>query len=473
MSANVLELRGYGVAFGARTILRDVSFFVPAAGCTVLLGPSGTGKSTLLRTLAGYNRTQPALRIWGEALYDGAECGVDHHPSLVMQSARLMISNVRENLVCDLPGRSRMTKREQMELLESVLAASECTHLLGVLDRNVAEQPIADQRIISVLRQAIAAPKLLMVDEPTAGLPPEQADKVLRVMEQLGRRHALLVVLHNMLEAKRIAQQVVLLASGRVQEQQHTEDFFRAPTSQCGCVFVRTGSCPEAIEDESVSPFAEDSPDEAAICVADEPAGDPVAPLDLPAPVNAMSAACGPRGFVWLMPGQLAGTPWPGVVHGANYDLQSLRHVGVTHLVSLTEEPFPASVAAGHGIECHAFPMPDMHPPSLEQAIAICRRIDQLLAAREVVAVHCHAGLGRTGTVLACYWLWRAAGRLSGVKALEDVRRLEPGWVQSMAQVQFLERFADVLADPAQRAQALREGDNVAPTATTTAVAVD
>ena len=47
----VLELEGFGVAFAARTILLDVSLSIPAQGCTVLLGPSGTGKSTLIRTL--------------------------------------------------------------------------------------------------------------------------------------------------------------------------------------------------------------------------------------------------------------------------------------------------------------------------------------------------------------------------------------------------------------------------------------
>jgi atypical dual specificity phosphatase len=150
-----------------------------------------------------------------------------------------------------------------------------------------------------------------------------------------------------------------------------------------------------------------------------------------------------------LLPGKLAGTPWPGIVHAVQYDLQALKAVGVTQLISLTEEPFQPEIAASHRIACHAFPMPDMHPPSQEQGIALCERIDQLLAAGEVVAVHCRAGLGRTGTVLACYWLWLAQGRLSAVKALEDVRRLEPGWVQSAAQVRFLEEFSIYVSDAA------------------------
>ena len=92
--------------------------------------------------------------------------------------------------------------------------------------------------------------------------------------------------------------------------------------------------------------------------------------------------------------------------------------------------------------------MPDMHPPTEEQAVEICQQIDQMLAAHRVVAVHCRAGLGRTGTVLAAYRLWQAQGRLSALKALEDIRRIEPMWVQSQSQVEFLEQFATRLALP-------------------------
>lgn len=162
------------------------------------------------------------------------------------------------------------------------------------------------------------------------------------------------------------------------------------------------------------------------------------------------SAARGPRGFTWLLAGRLAGTPWPGIVQPLGYDLDALRSVGVTRLVSLTEEPFDAAIALPYGIVCESCPMPDMHPPTPEQARHLCGAIDAWLLHGDVVAVHCRAGLGRTGTVLAAYWLWRAGGALGAVRALEDVRRLEPGWVQSRAQVDFLEEFARDLTRQAE-----------------------
>ena len=439
----VLELAGFGVAYGERRVLREVSFSVPPSGATVLLGPSGTGKSTLLRTLAGYNRANAELRTWGSASYLGATCAPGNLPALVMQNSRLLVSDVLENLVCDLPQRASLTRRMQIDLVASQLEVLGQGWLMGHLQEQVILRPLVEQRLIVVLRQAVAGPPLLTLDEPTAGLGEADARRLLALARRLAEQRALLVVLHNLREARELADQVVLLAGGTVQEAQPAAGFFAAPASESGRHFLRTGSCPEfAPADEEAVP----DPADAAAPPAPRSAG-PLPQLAGAAP----SSARGPRGFTWLLPGRLAGTPWPGIVQAVAYDLEALRSVGVTRLVSLTEEPFDPATAAPFGITCAICPMPDMHPPSLAQAMQLCISLDAWLLAGEVVAVHCRAGLGRTGTVLAAYWLWRAGGALGAVRALEDVRRLEPGWVQSQAQVSFLEEFARRLASDGVR----------------------
>lgn len=434
----VLQLDGFGVAFGERMVLHDVSVAVPGGGCTALLGPSGTGKSTLLRTLAGYNRRNPSLRSWGTALYQGRACTPQHQPALVMQNSRLLVSNVFENLVCDLPERAALTRRAQTERVEAMLQDCGFTHLLDHLDDKVVERPVLDQRAIAALRLAVASPALLMLDEPTAGLDPLQAAVMLALIRRLARRCTMLVVLHHLQQTQDVADHVVLLANGVIEESACTPVFFSQPASQAARAFLATGSCPER--------GCECTAETVEVMPADALAPPAAASRHTVSP-PVVSAACGPRGFLWLLPGQLAGTPWPGIVHPVSYDLDALRHVGVTCLISLTESPFDAALAASHGIACHASPMPDMRAPSHPQALALCAQLDALLAAGEVVAVHCHAGLGRTGTVLAAYWLWLGRGERSAVSALEDVRRIEPGWVQSSAQVKFLEEFALVVAD--------------------------
>ncbi|HRC58224.1 MAG TPA: hypothetical protein PKU97_20010, partial [Kofleriaceae bacterium] len=65
----MLALKGFGVAFRERIVLSDIELDVPARGVSVLMGPCGGGKSTLLRTVAGVNSAQPDLRQWGTARY--------------------------------------------------------------------------------------------------------------------------------------------------------------------------------------------------------------------------------------------------------------------------------------------------------------------------------------------------------------------------------------------------------------------
>lgn len=470
----VLELAGFGVAFGARTILLDITLALPAQGCTVLLGPSGTGKSTLVRTLAGLNDNNPSLRRWGQASYRGEPLSAMSRPALVAQKAHLLMATVQDNMFAKLPQRSSLTRAAQIEKVCAFLEHTGQAALAAKLATPVIDLPLHEQRIIAILRQALPAPALLMVDEPTVNLSPEDAQAVLAVLDRLASERAVLMVSHHLAQTRQIASQVMLMADGIVQESASKDDFFLRPQTPAAQHYLRTGSCPEsglagrAADQELL--VVDEPPDEQAHAdasarvamatvsfrsAAPRKADPPLAVQDLqplqhsrhsqPNPA-AKSAFCGPRGFVWLVAGKLAGTPFPGIVRETHQDLQALRDVGITRLISLTETPFEASVAASYGIQCTAVPMPDMHAPSQDDAWFLCQAIDAYLHKGEVVAVHCKAGLGRTGTVLALYWIWLGAGRVSGAAAIEHVRRREAGMIQSIEQENFLEEFARLVA---------------------------
>ncbi len=433
----VLALRGFGVSYGERRVLMDVDLDLPGKGVTVLLGPSGTGKSTLLRTLAGVSGDHPWLRLDGHWQYQAT----GQRPPLVMQKTQLMVSSVFENLVDGWPERSRMTAREQAAHVTAWLASLGLERLGEHLRSAVLDLPPADQRLVAILRAALHEAPLMLVDEPTAGLRADQAAAIVELLRLLGTRRSLLVAMHHLGHARAVADHVLLIASRRVQEFGPASAFFGGPRSDAGRQFLRTGSCPEeplvAIDAAPHEPPA----------AAPEPERfrPPVRPaVNAPAPARARSL--GPNGFAWLMPGQLAGTPWPGLVHPADYDLGLLQDVGVTRLVSLTDRPFDARRAAACGMAVSHEAITDMHPPTAEQALRLCRCLDEWLDRAEVVALHCRAGLGRTGTLLAAYWIWRHGGRLDGAQALREVRQRHPGWVQSASQIEFLNRFARTVA---------------------------
>lgn len=147
-------------------MLAAIDLVLPSVGMTVLLGPSGSGKSTLLRTLAGHNATHPSLGVWGDVA-----CAAP--PALVAQHARFFIDTPREHLIAALPDRARLTKPEQLAVVQRRLLDEDLGAVLDLLDHLLA--PL-DQRRLALARAVIPGPQVIMLDEPTAGLPEPDAE---------------------------------------------------------------------------------------------------------------------------------------------------------------------------------------------------------------------------------------------------------------------------------------------------------
>jgi len=441
----VLDLRDFGVAFGERIVLSAVTFQVPARGITSLLGPGGTGKSTLLRTLAGFNAANPSMRTWGEARYRGQPLGERELPELVAQSARLLLSSIFENIVHGLPNRSELTPIEQRGIVQDLLQNAGLADLRDKLDQPAMKLSLAKQRHLAIVRSAATNPALLCVDEPTTGIDETDSRTLLQYLEQEASRRAILIVLHNQSQARELGGQAALLAGGVIQEISLVPQFFEAPQGKAARQFVNYGSCSIPAPDADPNGLDEQT----------EPPRPLPDPARRPAPIGS-----GPRGFLWLKRGKLAGTPRPGIVAELDHDLEALRRAGINTLISLTQRPMDTTALIAHGFQHVASPIPDMCAPTLAQAVDLCQKIDEFIARGDAVAVHCRAGLGRTGTILACSLIWDG---MEALDALEACRRIQPNWVQSTEQAEFLESFEKHLAKHRTAARRTAEQPGTSP----------
>jgi atypical dual specificity phosphatase len=141
-------------------------------------------------------------------------------------------------------------------------------------------------------------------------------------------------------------------------------------------------------------------------------------------------------GFSWIDRPRLAALAMPESAE----DLAWMRRQGIQILISLTESPLPRQWVNDAGLMVVNVPVPDMEPPSDRQFDHILETIRKALAAQMGVAIHCAAGLGRTGTVLAAYFV---ANGLSGRDAIDHVRELRPGSIETLEQERAIERFAE------------------------------
>jgi len=428
-STPALVLRGFGVAFGPTSILEQLDLDVPARGAYTLVGSGGVGKSTLLRTLAGHNDAQPALRTWGGVEYEGRALEDGPRPSLVAQNARLLMATIAENVAFGLPDRQRLTPLEQRISVRTALERHGLPELAGALDTSVVDLPLGVQRRLAVVRTVLAEPALLMLDEPTVGLGDADKALLLDLLATECERRALLLVTHDRGTALALGGRVALLAGGRVVETGPTAEFFRAPTTALGRLFVETGTC-------YLTSATTDAEVEA------EPA-DSIAPIDAPcAPPRPPPRA--PRSLHWVLPQRLAGLPRPGLLEDVDDDLAGLVWLGIDLLVNLEEtETVPAAALAAAGIEGIHRPIDDMKAPTTAAALELCALVERAIRDGRRVAFHCRAGLGRTGTMLAAYLIHTG---LEALDALERVRRLQPRFVQSSAQLDFLSEFERAVA---------------------------
>lgn len=421
-----LELLRFGVAFGDHVVLSGVRLEVPYPGMLVLVGPAGSGKSTLLRTIAGLNAAQPALRCWGQVHQHGQPLEDGSRPALVMQNARLLVSSVRENLVSALPNRAELVRREQDAIIRRLLEAHGLGSLASQLDSDVFDRPLGEQRRLAIVRAVASGATIICVDEPTVGLETAEAESVLQLLRLLSETHGVIVVTHHMSRARSLGGSVALLAGGHVVEQSPSEVFFGSPQTEEAARFIQRGTC--AIPSPSAK--SEDLAEGVAL------------PTPLPlSHLRPAGASAGPREFFWIDPGRLGGLPRPGIVADLEHDLEALQRLGVTVLVTLEEErTVPEETLAQWGIRSLFFPIPDMHAPAPDETRALCERLERLMGAGDVVAIHCLAGLGRTGTLLAAQLIHRGA---SPLEAIERVRNAKSRAIQSDAQVQFLAQFAE------------------------------
>jgi atypical dual specificity phosphatase len=145
--------------------------------------------------------------------------------------------------------------------------------------------------------------------------------------------------------------------------------------------------------------------------------------------------------FSFVIKGRLAGAARPGWWGKLEDDLDELKRHGITALVTLTEEPLNLDAIRGSGLAYLHLPIEDFTAPSIEQIEEFLDFVERQLDTPEAaVAVHCLAGRGRTGTMLACYLV---ATGLESETAIRTVRRLRPGSIETSDQEDIVHSFSE------------------------------
>lgn len=230
MSAPALAVRELTKSFGGVQAISGVTFSVPAATVTALIGPNGAGKTTLFNVVTNLLPASSG----GVELFSQCIGGMSAERIAALglirtfQSARVFPGmTVLENVavgahrLMKAPAWRQMlstfgSRREEHEILRRARSLLEIAGLSDESDRPASELPMGAQKILELIRALMAGPRLLLLDEPAAGLNDTETAELatmLRAIRQGGI--TLVVVEHNMSLVMGVADQIVVLDAGR------------------------------------------------------------------------------------------------------------------------------------------------------------------------------------------------------------------------------------------------------------------
>lgn len=216
----LLEVEGITLALGGRTVLGDVSFHVQRGETKVILGASGSGKSTILKLLLGLIRLdRGSIRISGRDITHLDERALQRccreHMAMVFQNAALFDSlTVRENVRYRLWERGTMSEDDIEKIVKESLRF---VGLDDVLQKMPAELSGGMRKRVGIARAVASGAEVILYDEPTAGLDPINTCLITRLILKLKAQHVTqIVVTHDLETAGSVAESILMIQRGRV-----------------------------------------------------------------------------------------------------------------------------------------------------------------------------------------------------------------------------------------------------------------
>jgi phosphate transport system ATP-binding protein len=236
-----IRIEKVSYSYGDVQALREITLAIPAEAITVLFGPAGGGKTTLLRLINRLNDLVDATRMEGRILLDGEDIyrpGVDvtdlrRRVGMVFALPLPLPGTVRENVVYGpmLAGIRDRTRLDEI-LVRSLTQAALWAEVKDRLDDSASALSGGQQQRLCIARSLALEPEVLLLDEPTSGLDPISTGMVEESLHELKKEYTIVIVPHSVQQASRVADCAAFFLMGELIEQQAGTRVFTQPREQ-------------------------------------------------------------------------------------------------------------------------------------------------------------------------------------------------------------------------------------------------
>lgn len=227
-----LQVRDLGFRVDGVALLANISFELTAGGPTVLLGPNGAGKTLLLKLCHGLLAATSGTVVW----CGHGEGPAAHRQAMVFQRPVLLRRSVIANVEYPLAARGM----GQAERRARVAAVLEMTGLAPLATRAARVLSGGEQQRLALARAWALEPEVIFLDEPTANLDPAATSAVEALMGEIAAAGTKIVLAtHDLLQAKRLASEILFMHRGSLLEHSDAKAFFTAPQTAAAAAFVQ------------------------------------------------------------------------------------------------------------------------------------------------------------------------------------------------------------------------------------------
>ncbi len=233
--------RGLNLWYGDFQALFDVDLDIRSGMITGLIGPSGCGKTTFLRSVnrinerLGYVRTEGSIEVLGHDVYapEVELVQLRQHVGMVFQRPNPLPLSIRDNILFGYRLHGAGSRSDQDAVVEKALR--EVLLWDKVKDRlhqKATELSLEEQQKLCIARLLPVKPSVLLMDEPCSALDPKGTEAVEELIWSLRGQFTILIVTHNMAQARRASEECIFMLLGEVIEHRVTDEMFVTPEKQ-------------------------------------------------------------------------------------------------------------------------------------------------------------------------------------------------------------------------------------------------
>ena len=234
----VMNVDDLSLRFAEKPILTGVNVDFPRGTITALIGPTGSGKSTFLRTLNRMNDRVAGFRHSGDVRLDDVSiwaAGQDlltirRRVGMLFQRPNPFPMSIRDNVVAGVRAHG-IARGKQLDVVAETRLRE--VGLWDAVKDRLGESPFrlsgGQQQLLCLARALAVGPEILLLDEPTSSLDPGSTESVERLMRQMTPALTIVVVTHNLGQARRVSDNTMFLYEGRLVEHGETAQIFTRP----------------------------------------------------------------------------------------------------------------------------------------------------------------------------------------------------------------------------------------------------